>query len=217
MEEFIKKHKNFENHEIINCENEIKLIKIIINNTNKPLVIIPPYSFDGFVKIMETINNNFEIIKKKYNIIYIIFWNEKIKKESKKITDGITDIKEQYKINETYRINLAKIANNIIKTQKIKNFTLLGKSAGGGVAIYITKKNKQVLHLFLICPGILKTNIKLNKEIAIVLSWNIDDDKILYENSLLLIKNYIKNKNNFKFISFTSGGHELHENFFKSI
>ena len=166
---------------------------------------------------MKTIDNNFEIIKKKYNIIYIIFWNEKIKKESTKLTDNITDIKEQYKINEEYRIKLAHIANNIIKINKIKNFTLLGKSAGGGVAIYIAKKNKQVNNLFLICPGLLKTNIKLNKEIAIILSWNIDDDKIPYEKSLLLIKNYIKNKNNFKFISFKSGGHELHEDFFKLI
>ena len=217
MEEFIKKYKNFENNEIINYDNEIKLIKITISNNNKPLVIIPPYSFNGFVKIMETINNNFEIIKKKYNIIYIIFWNEKIKKESEKITDGINDIKEQYKINEIFRINLANIVNNIIKKQKIKNFTLLGKSAGGGVAIYITKKNKQVSNLFLICPGLLKMNIVLNKEIKIILSWNIDDDKIPYEKSLLLIKNYIKNKNDFKFISFTTGGHELHEDFFKYI
>ena len=60
-------------------------------------------------------------------------------------------------------------------------------------------------------------NIVLNKEIKIILSWNIDDDKIPYEKSLLLIKNYIKNKNDFKFISFTTGGHELHEDFFKYI
>jgi len=55
----------------------------------------------------------------------------------------------------------------------------------------------------------MKTNIKLNKDIKIVLSWNTDDDKIS-------IKNYIKNKNNFMFISFEKGGHELHEDFFKS-
>lgn len=216
MEKFIENHINFKNNEIISYD-KIKLIKITISNSNKPLVIIPPYSFDGFIKIMETINNNFEIIKKKYNIIYVIFWTEDIKKESQKITEGITDIKEQYKINEIFRINLANTANNIITKEKIKNFTLLGKSAGGGVAIYITKKNKHVTNLLLVCPGILKTNIKLNKEIKIVLSWNIDDDKIPYENSLLLIKNYIKNKNNFNFISFEYGGHELHEDFFKSL
>jgi predicted esterase len=216
MEKFIENHSNFKNSEII-IYDKIKLIKITISNSNKPLVIIPPYSFDGFIKIMETINNDFEIIKKKYNIIYVIFWTEDIKKESLKIIDGITDIKNQYKINENFRINLANSANNIIKKQKIKNFSLLGKSAGGGVAIYITKKNKQVTNLLLICPGILKTNIKLNKEIKIVLSWNIDDDKIPYENCLSLIKNYIKNKNIFKFISFEYGGHELHNDFFKSL
>ena len=217
MEKFIEKYKNFKNNEITNYDNKIKLIKIVINNNNKPLVIIPPYSFDGFSKIIETLDNNFEIIKKKYNIIYIFFWTENVKKESLSIINGITDIKEQYKINENFRIDLANQANTIIKKLKIKSFTLLGKSAGGGVAIYITKKNKQVTDLLLICPALLKQNIKLNKEIKIILSWNIDDDKIPYEKSLLLIKNYIKNKNNFKFISFESGGHELHENFFSSI
>jgi hypothetical protein len=77
MEKFIENHSNFKNSEII-IYDKIKLIKITISNSNKPLVIIPPYSFDGFIKIMETINNDFEIIKKKYNIIYVIFWTEDI-------------------------------------------------------------------------------------------------------------------------------------------
>jgi predicted esterase len=216
MDEFIKKYKNLKNYEIIDYD-KIKLIKIIISNNNKPLVIIPPYSFNGFQKIMITLNNNFDIIQKKYNIIYALCWDDNIKKESQKRIDGITDVQKQYKINEIFRSEMATIANNILKIQKIKNFTLLGKSAGGGVAIYITKKNKQVNNLFLIAPGILKTNIKLNKDIRIILSWSIDDDIIPYEKSLALIKNYIKNKNNFMFISFQDGGHELHENFFKSI
>jgi len=216
MEKFIEKYNNFRDNEITNYDN-CKIIKIKISDNNNPLVIIPPYSFDGFTKIMDTINNNFEIIKKKYNIMYIFFWTEDVKKKSLSIINGVTDIKEQYNINEKYRIELANQANNIIKKLKIKKFTLLGKSAGGGIAIYITKKNKNITDLLLICPGLNKPNIKLNKEVNIVLSWNIDDDKIPYENSLLLIKNYIKNKNKFKFISFESGGHELHENFFPSI
>lgn len=214
--EFLKKFENLKNYEISKYD-KLKLIKITISTNNKPLVIIPPYSFDGFTKIMDTINNNFDIIKKKYNIIYVIVWNDEIKKESQKITSGISDVKEQYIINEKYRIMLADLANKIIKTNKINKFTLLGKSAGGGVAIYIAKKNKQVKNLFLMCPAILKTTIKLNKEIRIILSWNRDDDKIPYEKSLPLIKNYINNKNNFMFISYETGGHELHEDFFKSI
>jgi hypothetical protein len=214
--EFLKKFENLKNYEISKYD-KMKLIKITISTNNKPLVIIPPYSFDGFTKIMDTINNNFDIIKKKYNIIYVIVWNDEIKKESQKITSGISDIKQQYIINEKYRVMLADLANKIIKTNKINKFTLLGKSAGGGVAIYIAKKNKQVTNLFLICPAILKTTIKLNKEIRIILSWNRDDDKIPYEKSSPLIKNYINNKNNFMFVSYETGGHELHEDFFKSI
>lgn len=213
---FLNKFQNFQNFQISEYD-KIKLIKITIGTNNKPLVIIPPYSFDGFTKIMKTINNSFDIIKKKYNMIYVIVWNDEIKKESQKIINGITNIKEEYIINEKFRIMLADLANKIIKTNKISKFTLLGKSAGGGVAIYIAKKNKQVKNLFLICPAILKTSIKLNKEIKIVLSWNRDDDKIPYDKSLPLIKNYINNKNNFMFISYETGGHELHEDFFKSI
>lgn len=215
LNDFLKKYKNFENFEIVDYD-KAKLIKITIGTSNKPLVIIPPYSFDGFSKILVTIDNNFEMLKKKYNIIYVIFWTNEIKKKSTQIIAGISDIKEQYKINEQFRGDLAHLANEIIKKNKINKFTLLGKSAGGGVAIYVAKKNKQVINLFLICPAIMKTTLKLNKEMKIVLSWNIDDDKITYENSLPLIKNYIKNKNNFMFLSFGIGGHELHEDFFKA-
>ncbi len=217
MEQFLEKYKNFKNNEITNYNDKIILIKIIISDDNKPLVIIPPYSFDGFSKIVETLNNNFEIIKKKYNIIYIFSWTENVKKESQSILNGISDVKEQYNISETFRIGLAIEANTILNKLKIKNFTLMGKSAGGGVAIYITKKNKQITNLLLICPASNKPNVKLNKKVNIILSWNMDDDKIPYEKSLLLIKNYIKNKNKFKFISFETGGHELHEKFFLSI
>lgn len=212
LNEFLKKYKNFEITEF----DKIKLIKITIGTSNKPLVVVPPYSFDGFTKIMTTLDNNFEIIKRKYNVIYIIFWGNEIKKESQKITEGVSDVKEQYIINEKFRVELANTANKIIKAAKINKFTLLGKSAGGGVAIYMANKNKQVKNLFLICPGIMKSTVKLNKEIKIVLSWNRDDDKIPYEKSLPLIKNYINNKNNFMFLSYETGGHELHEDFFKA-
>ena len=63
---FLNKFQNFQNFQISEYD-KIKLIKITIGTNNKPLVIIPPYSFDGFTKIMKTINNNFDIIKK--NII----------------------------------------------------------------------------------------------------------------------------------------------------
>jgi len=217
LEIFIKKYNNFINYTINEYDN-IKLIKLVLNNgNNKPLILIPGYSFSSFSTMFLTINNNFEIIKNKYNILYFIFFDDKIKKESTKIIEGISDIKEQYKINEKFRVNLANEINIIIKKNKINNFTLLGKSAGGGIAVYIAKKNKQVTNLFLICPGMLKSNSKLNNKIKIILSWNIDDDKIPYVKSLEFIKNFIKNKNNFIFLSFQSGGHELNEKFFQSL
>jgi predicted esterase len=213
LNNLIKKYKNFENFEIIQF-NDIKLVKIKLSDENNPLIIIPGYSFESFSSMFVIINNNFETIKQNYNILYFIVFDINIKNKSKSIIEDIDDIKEQYKINEKFRIELANEINNIIKKNKIIKFTLLGKSAGGGIAVYIAKKNKQVKNLFLICPGMLKTNIKLNKEIKIVLSWNIDDDKIPYNKSLEFIKNYIKNKNNFMFLSFENGGHELNENFF---
>jgi pimeloyl-ACP methyl ester carboxylesterase len=74
----------------------------------------------------------------------------------------VSDVKEQYIINEKFRIMLADLANKIIKTNKINKFTLLGKSAGGGVAIYIAKKNKQVKNLYLITTHYIFCNY-LNK------------------------------------------------------
>jgi pimeloyl-ACP methyl ester carboxylesterase len=213
LNDFMKKYKNFENIEITQY-NDIKLVKIKLSNDNKSIIFIPGYSFASFSSMFIIINNNFEIIKKNYNILYFIVFDTNIKKKSNKIVEGVDDIKEQYKINEKFRIELANEINNIIKKKKINNFTLLGKSAGGGIAVYISKKNKQVKNLFLICPGMYKSNIKLNKEIKIVLCWNIDDDKIPYNKSLEFVKNYIKNKNNFLFLSFEKGGHELNENFF---
>ena len=214
IQTFINKFKNFQNFKIDEI-NKVQFITISVSksdNTN-PLVIIPPYSFDGFAKIMTTIDNNFDIIKKKYNIIYVIYWGDEIKKKS--ITQNITNNDEKYKINEKFRITLANTANKIINKYKITSFTLLGKSAGGGISIHIAKKNKQVKFLFLVCLAI-STIVKLNKTIKIILSWNRDDDKIPYEESLPLINNYIKNKNNFNFLSYETGGHELHEDFFKT-
>ena len=223
VQTFINKFKNFQNFKIDEI-NKVQFITISVSksdNTN-PLVIIPPYSFDGFAKIMTTIDNNFDIIKKKYNIIYAIYWGDEIKRKSIEISTilnknckNITNVDEKYKINEKFRITLANTANKIINKYKITSFTLLGKSAGGGISIHIAKKNKQVMFLFLVCPAI-STIVKLNKTIKIILSWNRDDDKIPYEESLPLINNYIKNKNDFNFLSYETGGHELHDDFFKT-
>jgi len=51
IKKFIENHINFNNND------KIKLIKITISNTNKPLVIISPYSFDGIIRDENLVNN----------------------------------------------------------------------------------------------------------------------------------------------------------------
>ena len=80
LTDFLNKFENFRNYQISEYD-KIKLVKITIGTSNKPLVIVPPYSFDGLAKMMKTIDSNFSIIKKNYNIIYMIVWNNEIKKE----------------------------------------------------------------------------------------------------------------------------------------
>jgi len=48
LEIFIKKYNNFINYTINEYDN-IKLIKLVLNNgNNKPLILIPGYSFSSF-------------------------------------------------------------------------------------------------------------------------------------------------------------------------
>jgi hypothetical protein len=75
LTDFLNKFENFKNYQISEYD-KIKLVKITIGTSNKPLVIVPPYSFDGLAKMMKTIDSNFSIIKKNYNIIYMMLFQK---------------------------------------------------------------------------------------------------------------------------------------------
>ena len=99
------------------------------------------------------------------------------------------------------------------------SISLLGKSAGGGVAIYITMLNTDVNNLFLACPGILHHGKPLENriDINIKLSWNRDDDKIPYTSAQHFINDFEAQEQEYAFYSYMTGGHELNPRFLKEL
>ena len=142
--------------------------------------------------------------------------------------------KEQtYAKNEEYRIELAKLMNKYINSSdlNLKNFAILAKSAGGGVACHIAGVNLEVKKLFMCCPGTNSRGSTLvgNPDLEIYIAWNTNDEKLTCE----FLKEFVAqmSKQGSKFKSFlyelglppevvtkeTPSGHELNVDFLRDI
>ena len=205
----------------LNGHDEYGIIKYVhISNDNKEdktLVVIPGYSLESFQTMFEIILANIDTVN--YSNIYIFCWSSEIKEKSKAIIKGISSQEEQYVINERFREDLSAILQKIIKSMDLGTISLLGKSAGGGVAIYITMLNTDVNNLFLACPGILHHGKPLENriDINIKLSWNRDDDKIPYTSAQDFINDFEAQEQEYAFYSYMTGGHELNPQFLKEL
>jgi hypothetical protein len=201
----------------------ITLVKVILNNKeDKPLVIIPGYSDKSFMSGFDKLMDGFDSYKNKYSVMYAVCWGPTVKTVTDEYSKSAGDNKEeQYKLNEEIRIKLAIVLDKILRSPDLEltNITLFGKSAGGGVSIHIASMNPEVKYLYISCPG---TNnygeaLKHQKKLPIKLAWNEDDDKLEYTDSQKFIKVFEKNKNNFNFYSYETGGHEFNPLFIQEL
>jgi len=211
---------------------EINLTTFPLNNpSGMELFVIPGYSFDSFSTMLGKIAEGFEFLENKYSVIHMINWGEKIKKDTSVVDPSLT--KEQtWEKNEEYRIELAKLMNKCISSPdlNLKNFAILGKSAGGGVSCHIASMNLEVKKLFICCPGTNSRGSTLvaNPELEIYIAWNTNDEKLTCE----VLKEFVAqlSAQGSKFKSFlydlgppmpvtkeTPSGHELNVDFLRDI
>ena len=189
-------------------------------NSDKILFVIPGYSFKSFSKMTSILLD--KIYNKKYKTIYIINWGDTIKKISEDITKDILDENEKYKINELFREKMANILNKILRSEdmdlKDTKYSLLGKSAGGGIALYIAALNKSVNKLYLCAPATITNGSMIieRDDLYIKISWNKDDNIIHPDNIDKFISNFTI-KNNYKSFLYDEGGHELNPLFVKEL
>jgi len=201
----------------------ISIVKVTLNNKeNKPLVIIPGYSDKSFMSGFDKLMDEFDSYKDNYSVMYAVYWGSTVKIVTDNYSKSAGNNKEeQYKLNEKIRIELATILDKILRSpdMDLTNITLFGKSAGGGISIHIASTNPEVNYLYISCPGTNNYGKALidKKELPIKLAWNEDDDKLDYTESQKFIEVFEKNKNNFTFYSYQTGGHEFNPLFIREL
>jgi len=210
---------NIEEPNLLKKYGTIKIVKVKLSGDGGPLVVIPGYSFKSFCSMIQKVFKGFEYIKNKYSEFYMISWSPEIKELSIEVSRNVEDEDTKFRLNEQFRIEMAHVVDKILRSPPMdfKNFTLMGKSAGGGVSIYIASMNEEVKTLMLCCPGISERGRPLanRKDLDIHLSWNEDDDVIPYKVSEELINDFKNQDNKYKFYSYPTGGHELNVEFLK--
>jgi hypothetical protein len=125
---------------------EINLLKISLNNKDgMDLLVIPGYSFKSFTTMLTKLIEGMEFIENKYKNIYMINWGDKVKALSQTVVDGVPEDQKFIKQDE-FRGKLAEVVDKLIRSpdMTLHNFTLLGKSAGGGVSFYLAGINPEV-------------------------------------------------------------------------
>jgi len=211
---------------------EINLTTIPLKNPRgMPLLVIPGYSFKSFKTMLGKIAEGFEFLENKYSVIHMINWGEKVKKDTS-VTDPTLTEEQTFAKNEEYRIELAKLMNKCISSPdlNLKNFAILGKSAGGGVSCHIASMNLEVKKLFICCPGTNSRGSTLvaNPELEIYIAWNTNDEKLTCEVLKEFVAQLSAQGSNFKSFLYdlgppmpvtkeTPSGHELNVDFLRDI
>ena len=167
--------------------NSIEINEIIGNKNNDTiLLIISGFSSSSYEKNYNTLFEyyNNKINKSLFKKIYIIKFKDdekfSIAKLHSSFFDKSNNILDPKLENKLYK-KLAAIINSKLKIKNNK-LTILAKSAGGGVGIYLSNMiYKKINKLLLFAPGVgnidkeKKLQLKLD-ESKITIGWNIEDD-----------------------------------------
>jgi predicted esterase len=195
-----------------------KISLIYINpQYTKHIVVIPGYSDDSFYDMLKIIINDISSFGE--TCIVMVWWGSTVKKLSKDVTIGVDDQDKQYQLNEDFRTEMGHILYKIIRSKNINltNFNLMGKSAGGGIAIIICGMHN-VSKLFLCCPATINGCKPLDKkDTHVFLSWNQDDPMIPVKKAFDFMDDMNKQHNLYRYYSYLSGGHELNPLFLQDI
>ena len=167
---------------------------------NRPvLVVMAGFSVNSFCGSCNIIMNNLDILENKYKAIYVICYDEKMFKAIQngafvnidQRDEGVrssTDVEtraEAYKEEVEMYTELGSIVDKVIRCMGLKNVHLLGKSAGGGVAMNVVYNSDIYTRLYLavpahptFCESIKKIGDRLNG-MKVIIGWNANDEENL--------------------------------------
>ena len=201
---------------------EINLVQIPLKNpSGTDLFVIPGYSFRSFTSMFGKMKEGMKYFESKYRNLYMINFGDKVKKDTTTmLSEGMTE-EESYVKQDFYREDLAKTLDKCIRNPELNltNFTLVGKSAGGGVSIFLAGMNKEVKKLLFCCPGITNrgTPLAARPELEIHMGWNIDDDTVEYNINKEIMEQLTKQGNTVRFHGYQKGGHEINSLFIEDV
>jgi len=186
---------------------DINILKIELEKTDElPLIMIPGYSYRSFQDMARVLMTGYDHLKIKYSCIYMVCWTDEIK--------ALTSSTSDYDKQEEYRLAVTNILNKILHKLEISKCSVVGKSAGGGVSIYLTSMNSDIQYLYLACPGITPRAKPLAaRQIPIKLMWCKDDDTLPYTMYKEFLSDFDDQKKEYSFHSYNTGGHELNTQF----
>ena len=187
---------HFDNYKIFKLYGTNYLIKYLLNdNINLPnLVLLSGFSNKSIINSSKVVLNNIDKIKDKYQAFYIFVYSEK---EFKKHQIEACNIRDQQKLNtknsfkQIYQseIKLNEILGTLIDKclrspdLNLTNVVLLGKCAGGGVAIHTITKSNIYTGLILSVPAsplnvihLKKLNEVQKNNIKFIFTWDKNDD-----------------------------------------
>jgi hypothetical protein len=200
---------------------EINLLQVPLKNSSgTDLLVFPGYSFNSFTTMFTKLVEGMKFFENKFRCLYMINFGDKVKADSKEVGKGLPE-SEAFILNDNFKEELVKVLDKCMRSPEVNltNFTVLGKSAGGGVSVFFAGINKEVKRLLFCCPGITNKGTPLagRPELEIDIGWNIDDDNIEYNINKDIMEQLTKQGNKAKFHGYQSGGHELNVQFLEDV
>jgi hypothetical protein len=184
----------FQNKQLLKLYGTNYILKCILtNNDNLPnLVLLSGFSNKSIINSSKVVLKNINKIKHKYQALYIFCYSEKEFKKYQfdacQIRDKIkndynSEIDKIYKSEIDLNDKLGNIIDKCLRSLNLKNVHLLGKCAGGGLAIHTITKSNIYSGLFLAVPASPLNVLKLNKlnniqktNIRCIFTWEKNDD-----------------------------------------
>lgn len=146
------------NKEFIDKYGHFYMIKKKLSDNNLPILVgLPGFSVKSFCGSTNRIIENLSKIENKFKEIYILCFTTKVKEIQKKVCEDRDKLKDTdkdiYKSEVKLNDNLGTIVDKLLRSIKLTNVHLLGKCAGGGVAIHTFTKSDIYDALYLGVPG----------------------------------------------------------------
>jgi hypothetical protein len=219
------------NNEVSTGDNDMIYTKISLNNTGSDLpdlLVLPGFSIDSHNDMLGILIKGKEFIKDRFRTMYMFNFGEKNRTKSKVCSAGLAG-DAKYEKEDEFKKELAVIVDKLIRSSglNLRNFTVLAKSAGGGIAFFLAGINPEVKVLMAACPGFHNngTVVKDRKDLKIYIMWNMDDEYLNYNEEknedgtikkskrIEIMKQLELQGNDVTFYSYDDGGHELNIKF----